>query len=284
MYNVRSKRVPPVLDKKVITSWNAIHISALCNAYEAFGDEKIRVSAVKTAHHLLHNCVNEKGDLVHICGKKNKKASGFLDDYAFTISALINLYQITFDPEWLNRAKSFTETVFENYYDKKDGFFWYTSVADTGLIARKKETTDNVIPASNSELANSLYLLGTLFDEKKYSETAQGMLNSIEENIIRYPSSYSSWLNLMMNYTNDFNEIVIMGENADEERKKLSKQYLPFAVIAGSTKENNELPLLENRFNKDKTLIYICRNRTCKLPFTNTTEAMAAIRTDLRLP
>ena len=280
----RSKRESPVLDKKIITSWNALQISALCDAYQAFGDEKLRVSALKSANSLIKNSVNSRGEISHLGNHQKNNSEGYLDDYAFTISALIDLYQITFDISWLERAKEFTDAAIRNYYDKKAGFFWYNSDLDAELITRKKETIDNVISSSNSEMANALFILGDLYEEKNYTAIATSMLNTIEENIIRYPSSYSNWLNLMMNYSKSFNEIVITGENADEERKNISKQYLPFAVLAGNSNGSAGLPVLEGRFRKDKTQIFICRNRTCKLPVESSIEAIAALKSDLRFP
>ena len=274
------ERIPPALDKKIITSWNALQISALCDAYQAFGEEKYRMEAIACAEQILNNATSNDGMLLHVASQKNQIGSGYLEDYAFTISAFINLYQISFDEQWLQKAKKFTDDAITFYYDNQNGFFWFTSNLEPVLIARKKETMDNVIPASNSEMANALFKLGDYFDNKKYTEIASQMLASIEENILKYPSSYSNWASLRMNYTGPFNEIVISGEHADETRKKIAASYLPNAIFAGSTSPESSLPLLENRFQKGKTLIYICTNKTCKLPIENPEKAIALLKPD----
>ena len=276
----RSERKAPSLDKKTITSWNALQVSALCEAFQAFGEEKFRTEAINCAEQILKNAVSDKGMLLHVSSQKNQMKSGYLEDYAFTISALINLYQITFEERWLQNAKKFTDDAIAFYYDNQDGFFWFTSNLDSVLIARKKETMDNVIPASNSEMANVLFKLGDYFDNIKYSDMASQMLASVEENMLSYPSSYSNWAGLMMNYTETFNEIVVTGKQADEKRKKISACYLPNAIFAGSMIKESSLPLLENRFQQEKTLIYICSNKTCKLPIDNPDEAIALLKPD----
>ena len=276
----RRERVAPALDKKIITSWNALHISALCEAYQAFGDERYRKEAIVCAEQILKTAMSIDGMLLHVRTQKSLMKAGYLEDYAFTISAFINLYQITFDEQWLNKAQKFTEDAIAFYYDEPSGFFWFTSNVDSVIVARKKETMDNVIPASNSEMANVLFKLGDYFDNSKYADIATQMLVSIEDYVLNYPSSYSNWGSLIMNYTERFNEIVITGDLADEKRKLISTYYLPDAIFAGSSVNRSSLPLLENRFLEGKTLIYICTNKTCKLPIENPAEAVVLLKRD----
>jgi uncharacterized protein YyaL (SSP411 family) len=270
----RNERFPPALDKKIITSWNALQISALCNAYQAFGIEEYKSEAIRCAEHILKNSVNEDGKILHLSTQKNKMKAGYLEDYAFMISALINLYQVTFNESWLLKAREFTEDAIRLYQDNENGFFWFNANNNIPLIVNKKETTDNVIPSSNSEMANALFLLSDFFDEKKYSGIATRMLSSVEDSILKYPSSFSNWANLFMNYSYSFNEIVISGQQMDEQRIKLSAHYLPNAIFAGSAMIKSNIPLLENRFQEGKTLIYVCRNKTCSLPVQDPSHAI----------
>ena len=280
LHKKRSERKPPALDKKIITSWNALQVSALCDAYQAFGDENYRAEAKICAEQILNNAVSNEGILLHVRYQKNQMKAGYLEDYAFTISALINLYQITFEEKWLLKAKKIADDAINLYFDDSDKFFWFTSNLDSALITRKKETTDNVIPASNSEMANALFKLADYFDNNKYSDMARQMLASIENGILNYPSSYSNWANLMMNYTFSFNEIVVAGADADVKRKIISSSYLPGALFAGSLSKESTLPLLENRFQEAKTLIYICTNKSCKLPIESAKEAITLLKKD----
>ncbi len=274
LYNEREKRIRPALDKKIITSWNALQITQLCYAFQAFGDERFRKMAIDCAEGIMNHAVRN-GMLLHVRGQKNN--NGFLEDYSFTITSFILLYQITLDEKWLLQAKKFADLAIEHFYDENDGFFYFSPVENL-LIARKKEISDNVIPASNSEMANALYILGDYFEDEKYTAKAVRMANSIEENILRYPSSHSNWMNLYMNLLMPFLEIAVTGENAMDITNKFSKEYLPNAIIAGTIHENSSLPLLKNRYQNGKTFIYICRNKTCNLPTENYAEALMLLK------
>jgi uncharacterized protein YyaL (SSP411 family) len=274
---IREKRERPVTDTKSITSWNALQISALCEAYEAFGNEVYRKDAIQLMHRILSEAVSGENILQHVVYSKGKKMNGYLEDYAFTISALIDLYEITFDEKWLMQAKAFTDYSLTHYHDDGDGLFWFTSDLDEKLIARKKEISDNVIASSNSEMANALYRLSILFEEKKYADLSARMLKAAESNISRYPSSYSNWLSLMMNFTHPTEEIVITGDRADQERKEIAAYYFPRTIFCGGSNPSSALPLLENRFLQGKTLIYVCRNKTCKLPVESSRMALSAL-------
>jgi len=274
----RNKRIPPALDKKIITSWNALQVSALCMAYQAFGIEKYREEAILCVNQILKNGMNKEGMLLHVCSHNRNLKSGYLEDYAFMISALISLYQVTFDEKWIHQAKIFTDDAMKYFYDHDQGFFFYTSNIDMELIARKKETTDNVIPASNSEMANALFLLGNYFDEIKYSDLALQMVVSVKDNIEKYASSYSNWANLAMNYNFPFHEIVITGTKTDELRKKISMHYLPNLIFAGSINKESKLSLLKDRFVEDKSLVYVCTNKTCRLPIENADDAIRLLK------
>ena len=277
----REERERPVTDRKVVTSWNALMISGLCHAYEAFGEDAYRTSALTAGKYLLNNLVRDENKIVHIANPDSKNEKGFLEDYAFTIRALIDLYQITFDEHFLLRAKEFADDAVKYFHDTTDGFFYYTSNQDSALVARTTETMDNVIPSSNSEMGNALFLLGEFFDATNFKNLASFMLASLENNMKQYPSSYSNWMNLFLNFSNPFSEVVITGENAEPERKKLACAYLPSIIIAGSNKENSELPLLEGRFVAGKTLFYVCKNKTCRLPATEAADAISMLQKDL---
>jgi uncharacterized protein YyaL (SSP411 family) len=273
----RNKRIPPALDKKIITSWNALQVTALCNAYMAFGKEEYKNEALLCANQILKNGTNSQDLLKHICSAKNQNP-GYLEDYAFTITALTNLYSITFDEQWIFQAKNLAEDAIENFYDEDGGFFWFNSKKDAALIARKKEITDNVIPSSNSEMANALFILGKYFDDKNYTDISLRMLISVKEGVESYPSSYSNWANLAMNESFLFHEIIITGINSEELRKNLSANYLSNVIFAGLSKDSSKLSLLKNRFVKNKSLIYVCTNKTCKLPVESIEEVFSILK------
>ncbi len=274
----REKRTHPGLDDKQLTSWNALMIKGYCDAYDVFGDEKFLGAAKKCANKILAKVRRDDGGLNR--SFKNGKATfnGYLEDYSFLIEALVELYQSTFDESWLNEAKKLADYSIQHFYDSETGMFFFTSDLDAALIARKREIHDNVIPASNSSLGKGLYMLGIYFDEKKYSEIALKMLNNVKDDMKQYASSYSNWGILFLNCSSPFNEIVIAGKDALEKRRELNQYYLPNKILAGSINGNSNLSLLQQRYVEDKTLIYVCENKTCKLPVVTVEEAIKLLK------
>ena len=132
------------------------------------------------------------------------------------------------------------------------------------------------MPASNSVMANNLYVLSFLFHNDYYQKTALQMLHHIIPNM-DYASAYSNWLNLWLNISEDNKELAVCGENAVEEIQKINKEYLPHIVIAGSTKSSN-LPFLKDRFSENETLFYVCQNNTCLLPRNSVAEVLEDLK------
>ena len=172
---------------------------------------------------------------------------------------------------------------FEHFYDKNSNMFFFTSDVDSQLIAKKTELEDNVIPASNSIMANNLLKLGHLFGDKNYLKISRQMVHNMVPIIESYPSSYSNWINVYSNLSSSFYEVAILGEDAIQKIKDINKEYIPNKIICARTSllknkmfiENNiELPLLENRFIENSTMIYVCVNNSCNFPTTISSVAL----------
>jgi uncharacterized protein YyaL (SSP411 family) len=273
----RSGRVRPGTDDKVLVSWNSMMIEGLCDAYQAFREEGFLMRAEKNAQLILTRMKRNDGGLYHTYKNGKARINGYLEDYAFFIQALISLYECTFDEKYIREAASLTEYVYKHFYDEEKGFFWFTSSLDPVLIARKKEIQDNVIPSSNSAMANALFLLGIYLEVERYAETARTMLHHVSPEMVRYGPSYSNWASLYLNISKPFYEIVISGTQADKKRKEIQSQYLPNALFAGSY-GGSSMPLLLNRENSGKTLIYVCENKTCKLPVEDVASALRQMK------
>ncbi|HEY4798563.1 MAG TPA: thioredoxin domain-containing protein, partial [Bacteroidia bacterium] len=268
----REKRIRPGLDNKILTSWNSMMIKGYCDAYSAFHEKEFLDSALKNADYILKNHSREDGGLFHAKG-----VNGFLEDYCFAIEAFIRLYQNTFDEMWLRKAKALADYCLKHFYDESSGMFFFTSDLDSQLITRKMEVQDNVIPSSNSSMAKSLFCLGKYFDAEDYLKTTEKMLKQVQENIPVYGTAYSNWAMLMLHFLFPFHEIAIVGNSVDEKRKSLAEHFIPNAIFVGS-KNKSELPLLQDKFVDGKTLIYICKNKTCKLPTENISEAVQQLK------
>jgi uncharacterized protein YyaL (SSP411 family) len=204
--------------------------------------------------------------------------NAYSEDYATIIQAYISLYEVTLDEKWLTTSKELMEYLFTNFFNEKNGMFHFTSKEDENLIARKYEVIDGVMPASNSLIANSLFKLGHYYSNNKYLKTSEQMLNNIKEDVKTSPGNYSNWLHLMTNLTKPFYEVVVAGNEALEVNKSLIENYSPNILIAGTSEENNTVPLLRYKFNEDETFIYVCVNGTCKKPEVKLEKALLNIK------
>lgn len=276
----RERRSRPRLDDKILTSWNALMLKGYADAYRVFNDSHFLDMAVKNGKFIIINQLRDDGGLSR--NYKNGKSSinAYLEDYATTIDAFLQLYQVTLDEQWLKTAKQLTDYCYDHFYDNKSSMFFFTSDEDEALIARKIDSDDNVISSSNSIMANNLFLLSHYFYNKKYSDNAQQMLQNVKDKASRYPGGSSNWLNLYLNYLGEFYEVAISGTEAHKKLKELNSEFIPNKLIVGSTKDS-ELPLLENKFTENQTTIYVCIDGACKLPVTETQKALEQLKINL---
>ena len=276
LYEVRALRERPRTDDKVLTSWNALMCKAYVDAYRVFGEPSYLDSAIKNATFIKENQMKPNGALFHNYKDGQSTIEGFSEDYAHTIAAFIALYQATFNEQWLHTAKQLMDYTVAHFLNKESRMFFFTSDSSAGLIARKTEVIDNVVPSSNSVLAESLFKLGHYYSDKAYANLAKQMLSNMNDMLVKSPSGYTNWMALYLNYANPYYEVAISGPEAKAKLKELDRSYLPNIIISGSNK-NSDLPLLQNKFIEDETFIYVCVNGTCKLPVTNTDKAKEQI-------
>lgn len=277
LLEAREKRVRPGLDDKSLTSWNALMLKGFVDAYLVFDEKKFLDAALKNAGFIVEQQRKEDRSLFHSYKKGQSKINGYLDDYCFTIEAFISLYEATFDEKWLKISRELADYCLLYFYDEKTKMFFFTSDEDEKLVARKMELNDNVIPGSCSSIAKGLFLLGHFFDSRDYLEKSDMMLNNIKNYIRNYGSSYSNWCQLMLWNVHPFYEIAICGTDAQIKRKEFERIYFPNKIFIGSAKDS-KLPLLENKFVEGKTMIYVCQNKVCQLPVTDTAEALKQLK------
>ncbi|MBN1598867.1 MAG: thioredoxin domain-containing protein, partial [Bacteroidales bacterium] len=277
LMKVRSKRVKPGLDDKILTSWNALMLRGYVDAYRAFGENKFLKTALENADFLTKNAIGKNNDITR--NYKNRKSSvpGMLDDYAFTISAFVDLYQATFDEKWLYKAYELAEYTIQHFFDTSTGMFYYTPDSDSDLIARKMEISDNVIPSSNSEMANNLFLLGNYFNNETLIQRAKQMFNNVHSNIEHNVLYHANWAILGIHFIKPLYEVAIVGSDWDSIRKTLDKNYLPSAIFLGG-KDEGTLNLLENKLVPGQTTIYVCVDKACKIPATDAKEALKQMK------
>lgn len=279
LLHARSTRVRPGLDDKVITAWNALMLKGYCDAYRYLGDERYLNIARRLASFIETNLLQADGSLNRIYKNGKSSISGFMDDYSFTSEAFLALYEITFEPHFFSLVKQLTSYAIQHFYNIERGLFYYTSVNDTPLIARKTETSDNVIPSSNSAMFKVLYKLSLLDGNEGYRKMCEKAWESLGEQATMYPYYYANWNQLSNWFIVPPIEVVITGKNALEYCKQMAAIFHPGLFFAGAQNQQNcDIPAAVNgRWNALKTTIYVCRNRSCNLPVLSVNEAFAQI-------
>ena len=277
LLNLRELRPKPRLDDKSLTSWNALMLKGFVDSYKAIGDKHYLDVAIKNAQFIIANQHREDGGLFHSYKSGKSTINGYLEDYALTIEAFLGLYEQTLNDSWLLTSRDLANYVFDHFQDDNSKMFYFTSDEDDSLVSRSIEYMDNVIPASNSVMAKNLFKLSHYFDNTHFSNTAMIMLNNVKPEIQSYGSGYSNWLDLMLNYVFPYYEVAIVGNDVFSKLTELNTSYIPNKLIAGSNKENSS-PLLKNRYQENKTLIYVCVDNSCKLPVSEVEMALRLIK------
>ncbi len=272
----REERIRPGLDDKILTSWNALMIKGYIDAYRVFKEPIFLQAALDCGNFLVENTIHDQNRITRNYKKGKATINGFLDDYSFTIEALIGLYEATFDERWLMKARDLAGSVQANFQDPETGMLFYTSGQDNPLIVRKKELSDNVIPSSNSSMAKNYIRLGNYFYDSELSQSGKDMINNIKAALMENPGYYTNWAMALMDLTYPIYEVAIVGPDFQEKRETLDQNYLPNVMLMGGTDEGS-LELLKNKLVDDETYIYVCFEKACKLPTPNVDQAVALI-------
>ena len=276
----RAERIRPGLDDKILCSWNGLMLNGLVDAYRAFGEEDFLDLALRNANFIKDNFLTDNV-LTHSYKNGETKIQGFLEDYAAVIEAYLNLYQATFEEDWLHLAEKLALYVFQNFWDEDDQLFFFTDKNAENLIVRKKEIFDNVIPSSNSIMARNYYTLGLIVDRKDFIDLSKLMLAKMKDLLLKNVDYLTNWACLATQMVSPTAEIAIVGKDYLQLRKEIDSRYYPNKILSGTNSES-QLPLLENRTAKsDETLIFVCYNKTCQLPVKTVEEAFEMLNVQL---
>ncbi|GAB3717727.1 thioredoxin domain-containing protein [Spirosoma lituiforme] len=291
LLRVRHERIRPGLDDKILCSWNGLMLKGLATAYRVFGEPEFLTLALRLAYFLLKKMRDSRnGRLWHTYksrdgGPGRARQTGFLDDYATVIDGLLALYQATFTESWLTEADQLMQYVLTNFSDSTvtdstgpDPLFFFTDKNGEELIARRKELFDNVIPSSNSMMAENLYALSLLLDRPQYAERADQMLGCVQPLVQQNADYLTNWASLFALRARPTAEIAIVGPGAEQFRAELDAEFYPNKVLCGTT-DKSTLPLLQQRSSIDgQTAIYVCYNRACQLPVLTVADVWKLVR------
>ncbi|CAN5404090.1 thioredoxin domain-containing protein [soil metagenome] len=286
----RAKRIKPHLDDKILTSWNSMMISAYCDAYKATGKEEYLAAAVKCVKFLLKNIYSEEPiELLHRFKDNEARFKGTLEDFAHFTAAMIDIYDATFDLNYLILATGLNNRMIELFYDPNNAGFFDTRSGEKNIIYRTKDTYDGAEPSGNSIAVRNLLRLGKLLDNKDYIGTAEKTLKLYAQDLKKLPFSSPAMVSNLSFFLNGEKEIIVKGDITQQPLKEmlsiLNKTFIPHKVMIYSSVLEAELFEFIQEIITDEieTAIYICENYKCNLPVKNTEELEGLLRT-FRVP
>lgn len=259
----RQKRIAPALDDKVILSWNALMLEALCDAYQAFNKPEYLHQAQELAH-FCESAFKQDGQYYRIYKNGVRSIPAFLEDLSALQSAYLSLYQVSGDEAYALAAKDIANDILNRFVDEETPFFYFTPKEQNDLAVRKKDLGDDVISSGNSMLCLNFKKLHALFAESTYKEISDKMLEHLSSQFKKYPSWYSHWGQSYLNSAFGLWQICYTGSMDESELAKLRKLGNHHTLLVPANPDS-QLPITENRIHQKKTF-YVCFNEMCYAP------------------
>jgi uncharacterized protein YyaL (SSP411 family) len=273
--DVRSKRVPPHTDHKQIVAWNGFAISAFSRAGLVLQDKKLVEHATRAARAILA-LGRPEGRLARYIFDGQPHGTGLLDDHAFLIAGLLDLFEATGDRFWLDQAVDLQTDLDRRFFDELGGAYYLTPFDNKRLIVREKPMGDGAIPSGNSIEALNLLRLYLFTTDENYRMQAEMTVRAFSEFLEASPSGFGRMLDALDFMTDRPKEILIVTPNSDEEAepfvRELAGVFLPNRILVVASEAEigvlvDRIPLLENkRALKGEPTAYVCENRVCDLP------------------
>ena len=271
MLKRRNRRTPPPKDLKIVTAWNAMVIEGFTELFKATKNQQYLDEAKSLATFLIENLYSEKEGKVF--RTTEQKELSFLEDYSHLAGALIELYQVTFEEKWLLHAESITNSALSLFKSEKSKLF-KQSHGGSELFMAGYSTLDTDLPSGNAQMARNLLLLSEFFYDNRsdWKGIAQEMLLAETDEVSTATAFTGAWVEALLLEENAPFEVAILGDEALQVKAEMDFAFRPDIVFLGGTDEGT-IPLLENKLVDGKTMIYVCQNKTCKFPTSDSQEA-----------
>ncbi len=281
----RDQRVHPGLDDKVLSDWNGLMLAAMARGYRVLGEQRFLDSARRCAGFLLDNML-ENDRLLHTYRDGRSKLLAYLDDYANLVWGLSELYEASFEIDWLRAARKLADGLIELFSDEGVGEFFFTGSDHEQLIARMKPGHDGATPSGNAVAAGALLRLQTLTGEERYGRRAVDVLRAFQAQFDRASAGFSQMLAALDYFVHPGCEIVIAGPSSAPEvtaaLRAIRAQYRPHDLVVAFGPDTagaitTEVPVLEGKTVVDEQVtFYLCRNFACQAPTHDLEEILNA--------
>lgn len=285
LFKARQKRIRPHKDDKILTDWNGLIIAALATAGRVYKRKDYVLAARETLNFILNNLkINDQ--LMHRWREGEAAVNANLDDYAYLVWGLLELYQTTFLPEYLQMAQEYNKKLMDHFWDPEQGGYYFTADFIPQVLVRQKEAYDTALPSGNSVQMLNLERLYLLTGNDEYRNTSIAMEKYFSAIIKRSPPAFTMFLSaIAFKIGPSFNIVVAGSKNKDDTSlmlKKLQEQYLPNCVMVFNSGDNHLNELIENMEDKnmvnDQVTAYVCGDGTCYPPVNSLEELLNIIK------
>jgi len=280
----RGNRVRPYRDDKVLTGWNGIMVAALAKAGRALGEPRYIEAATKTVNFILSKMKTSEDRLLRRYRDGDASIPGFLDDYAFFVWGLIEMYESTFDARYLKLAVEANEDMILLFWDEAGGGFFFTAEDSEEVLVRGKEVYDGAMPSANSVALMNLVQLSKLTAVHDLEDKISAQTDRFSEQVYTSPISHTFFMAALDFITGPSHEVVVTGmpdaEDTEAMLKALRERFLPSKVVLfvpdGGAPEVTEIAgYVEDYHSIDgKATAYVCVNFSCQLPVTSVSQML----------
>jgi uncharacterized protein YyaL (SSP411 family) len=276
LMQVRTGRIRPLLDDKIILGWNALMNKACTRAYLVTRDGSYLQLAITNMEFLLRTFRDSDQNWYHVY-KKQARYPAFLEDLAYLVEALLCLFEVAGDLKWLHESEILTNYIVAEFSDPDSPFFFYTKRGQQDVIVRKKEVYDGAVPSSNAIIAKSLHHLSLLLDKPEWGQKSRTMTATLGNAIVRYPTSFGNWACLLQEFFYGTNELSVVGEDHNSLKDNILGEYIPHRVLQTAQRSDPRFALLRGKDPGGSTAIWLCKNFSCQAPVTELTDLMLLI-------
>ncbi len=281
LFTARQERIHPHKDDKILTDWNGLTIAALAIAGRVYKRKDYIMAASNTLNFILSNLkINDQ--LMHRWRQKDAAVNANLDDYAYLIWGLLEMYQTTFQAEYLKIAIDFNQKLMDHFWDKKEGGFYFTADFVPQVLVRQKEAYDTALPSGNSVQMLNMERLYSLTGNSEYRKISRAMEKNFSGIINSSPPAFTMFLSAITHKIGPSFNIVVVGDKNLEDTslmlKNLQEQYLPNCVLIFNSGDENLKKIIKNM--EDKIMInnnitaYVCGDGTCYPPVNTLKELL----------
>jgi uncharacterized protein YyaL (SSP411 family) len=289
LFEARAQRVHPHKDDKILADWNGLMIAALSRGAQVFDEPRYADTARRSADFILAHMVDAKGRLFHRYRDGEAAIPAFLDDYAFLTWGLIDLYETSFEPHYLEKALDLTDITLKHFWDAEQGGFFFTADDADTVLVRKKEVSDGALPSANSVAMTNLLRLARLTARPEYEEKAAALSRAFSNTVMQSPGQYTQLLIALDLARGPSFEVVIVGDSQAEDTKALvralRRAFVPNKVVIFRPADEKAPPITRLAgFTKDlgrldnKATAYVCRAFRCELPITEAHQMLALLQ------